>query len=198
MDENRSTPLVGAQFLEPMHVLVTCFDPCMHSQENVTLAAAQKLNGLLLQPHSSSATYNPQRQGPIRVTALRIPMTYGSILDIVPKLFARPPLPVAPLRSGDRLPPARGYDFILHIGAGPPGKILLEMTTCKVGYEQPDATGQLAPMVFGDYFYGDRRGFGTGYERFPDELQCQADVNHIIGCLRNLGIEVGPTFLNTP
>ena len=92
---------------------------------------------------------------PIHITALKVPVTYSSILSSVLGFHARPPvLPETDTETEAQaqhldgpLPPEDGYDFILHVGVGRKGKLRVEALGHKYGYDMPDAEGRYAPEI---------------------------------------------------
>lgn len=108
-------------------------------------------------------------------------------------------------------PPESGYDLILHVGAGSNGAADLEQVGHKYGYFAPDVRGEYAPIIpqnqasaktvseaelferkrlgSGAKFADNEqeRGFGVGYEVFPEELQTEVDVNSVLAGLKGSG-----------
>ena len=88
-------------------------------------------------------------QGPTRIhiTSLHVPVTYPAVLDIVPKLHARPPiLPhTDPLFRHSR-PPQDGYDLVIHVGVGRSGGLRVEKRARRWGYWGADADDGLCPI----------------------------------------------------
>lgn len=115
-------------------------------------------------------------------------------------------------------PPKSGYDFIFHVGAGSNGAAFLEQIGHKTGYKSPDVDGNYAPHIHdaqpstksiseAEKFERERlgsaakhldgqvtRGFGTGYENFPEELKTEVDVASVISGLKRSGETVSRGF----
>ena len=112
-------------------------------------------------------------------------------------------------------PPAEGYDFILHVGAGRPGGLHVERLGHKSGYYNPDVDGKYAPVIDStvpalspdesqaDVFEQERlgskgkeskknRGFGKEYDEFSEELTTKIDVDSLIQSLNTEGFLVSP------
>ena len=128
----------------------------------------------------------------IHISALQIPVSYEAVLDIVPGLHARPPLwpksdtPSPPL-------PDRAYDFIFHVGVADSGPLRVERLGHKSGYYWADVDGKLAQIIqTGDDDVAEppNRGFGPGYEAFPDNLATDIDVTKLEQDMKRSGIEV--------
>ena len=122
------------------------------------------------------------------------------------------PLPIALLPP----PPASGYDLVMHVGVAYPGQLLAETLGHKFGYDKPDAEGKFAPVgrpseeseesegagaavdAKGSSGGGGggggrppiRRGFQAGYERFPEELVTEVDVERMVRDLNQSGTQV--------
>lgn len=116
-------------------------------------------------------------------------------------------------------PPPDGYDFTFHLGAGPNGALSLEQVGHKSGYRQPDVNGELAPVIGTadakvqepeQQSVAERqhqtteaelesrnaplRGFGAGYECFPEVLHTEVDVPGLIAHLKQQGETVSPSY----
>jgi pyroglutamyl-peptidase len=146
------------------------------------------------------------------------------VLKLLPGIHARPPrLPTAeeadfifdePLLGDEQPPPEKGYDFVLHVGAGSNGAIRFEQLGHKTGYRLPGVDDIFAPVVNSskagevkaaseaDKFEKERmepygrekptapwelRGFAEGYEAFPEELYTEVDVAGLIAHLKRNG-----------
>ena len=114
-------------------------------------------------------------------------------MENVPGLHKRPP--VLPSMSDPSIPvPENGYDFIFHVGVSGRGPIRIERVGHKYGYNRtlPDTDGQLGPIVKPADGPGAEplRGFGLGYEEFPDELSTDVDVSALVAHLQKAGVEV--------
>lgn len=149
---------------------------------------------------------------PIHVTALEVPVTYTDVLALTPGFHASPPVlpePADPAFALSDLPP-NGFDFILHVGVSGAGPMRVETRGRKVGYDRPDAQGKLCPTV-GPPSSGEEqarslvgklvrgltgardapvRGFGEGYEDFPEELFTEIDSEGLIQYLKETGFSV--------
>jgi hypothetical protein len=128
----------------------------------------------------------------IHISALQIPVSYDAVFDIVPGLHARPP--VLP-KSDTPFPPLpdRAYDFIFHVGVADRGPLRVERLGHKSGYYWEDVDGKLAPIVQtggDDVDEPPNRGFGPGYETFPDDLATDIDVTKLEQDMKRSGIEV--------
>ncbi|EJU02453.1 peptidase C15 pyroglutamyl peptidase I-like protein [Dacryopinax primogenitus] len=125
----------------------------------------------------------------------------------------------APYEPGDPVPqalpppPEGGYDLVIHVGAGHAGHLALESQAHKTGYRIEDWEGQLPPVVsdflpesaptaaergemarlgLGGLFAQEgkgKRGFGTGYEQFPELLPAEGDVPSLVEYLKSCGLE---------
>ncbi|KAH8116625.1 peptidase C15, pyroglutamyl peptidase I-like protein [Phellopilus nigrolimitatus] len=216
---------------DALRVLITGFGPFASYTENPSWLAVKELHNVLLEPSGTPAPITlasqpvlalaPTHPRPIHITALEVPVTYAAVLSTVPRLHARPP--ALPASASSALPaglppPADGYDFVLHVGAGRRGGLYVERLGHKLGYELPDVDGELAPPVTS----GDRkertdggspgagedaaelyerarvrgqvvahtlRGFGAGYEPFDEELRTGVDVDAVVASLRASGFE---------
>ncbi|GBE88174.1 hypothetical protein BKA93DRAFT_799116 [Sparassis latifolia] len=187
-------------------VLITGFGPFGTYEENPSWLAVQKLHNCVLGTDSS-------RQ--MHITVLEIPTVYTSVLSILPGLHARPP--VLPPSTHPEFPPASppkdGYDLVFHVGVASRGSIRVEKLGHKYGYDLPDAEGKQAPVVAAsapkevpadsDAARAERerpgeiggagptriRGFGKGYEAFPEEIHTLIDVETLINNVKSLGVE---------
>jgi len=84
---------------------------------------------------------------PIHISALEIPVSYEAVLEIVPKLHARPPILPDHEASFFPPPPPSNYDFVFHIGVAGRGPLRMERQGHKLGYQMKDANGKLAPVA---------------------------------------------------
>ncbi|KAI0743936.1 peptidase C15 pyroglutamyl peptidase I-like protein [Daedaleopsis nitida] len=170
-----------------------------------------------LQPADQSAMITDEmeeflrRPQQIHITTLEVPVTYQAVLSTVPGLHGRPPVLPRPNDPNFALPPppATGYDFIFHIGVAGRGPLRIERLGHKNGYRMKDADGEYAPIVHlpkdtaGDTAEAElarmeqvvdiplppNRGFGKGYETFPDEISTDVDVPKLIVHLKESGID---------
>lgn len=116
-------------------------------------------------------------------------------------------------------PPDSGYDLVLHVGAGSNGAACLEQIGHKSGYSAPDVRQEYAPIIpqnqastvksvsQAELFErkrlgssakladGEQRGFGAGYEVFPEELQTEVDVRSVLAGLKSSGEAVSDCFV---
>lgn len=126
-------------------------------QENLSWLAVQKFHNAILQ--AKPAARHDDREGlstscPIHITALKVKLSYATVLSMIPGLHARPPTLPSPTEDDDarylRLcapPPADGYDLILHVGAGRAAGLRVEKRARKAGYRTPDVDCEYAPMT---------------------------------------------------
>lgn len=161
-----------------------------------------------------------QKNKPIHITVLKVPVVYESVLSIVPGLHSQPP--VLPPSDNEGLPdgpppPAEGYDLIVHVGVAGPGSMRIEKLAHKYGYDLPDAEGKFAPEIkrvsgtrsvggisVAEYYERARlnydlerpigeyalRGFGKGYEPFDEELKTDIDGDKLVEYLHSVGVDV--------
>lgn len=129
-------------------VLLTGFGPFSHYKENPSWSAVKQLQNTILQTDiRSEATITGDRQRPIHISTLQIPVVYEAVLETVPGLHARPPILPDSLPSDGLPPPKTSYDFMFHIGVAGRGPLRLERVGHKLGYHMKDATGKLAALV---------------------------------------------------
>lgn len=158
----------------------------------------------------------------VRITTLNVPVTYEDVLSTVPGLHARPP--VLPPVENIFPPPPNGYDLVLHVGVAGRGPLRIERVSHKFGYNMKDANGCQAPVVRVSrdeasrgpsepspeerlerarlgYINGPidgaeppKRGFGKGYESFPEEIYTEVDVEKLVNHLKKSGVEVSTLF----
>lgn len=104
-----------------------------------------------------------------RIQTLQVPVHYGSVLDLVPRIhgLASPPSPAAHFWNDARLDPdfggkpdqhypqaypevqhpESGWDVVIHVGVGRQGSLRCETQAHKTGYSKPDANGEYAPLL---------------------------------------------------
>lgn len=153
-----------------------------------------------------------------RIQTLQIPVHYGSVLDLVPRLHGRKPLSSeAKFWYDDRLDGAwagskgktypSGYteldpnqwDVVIHVGVGRGGSLRCETQAHKTGYGKPDAAQEFAPLlphasqtsVDAKYLdkQGQVRGFGgSAYEEFDDIEKTPIDVPELVSWLKKKGM----------
>lgn len=186
----------------PLYVLVTGYGPFATFEANPSWLAVEPLHNTTLRTPGPSAR-------PIHITALEVPVTYTDVLSLTPGFHSRPPvLPLPPKHTI-----VHGFDFVLHVGVAGPGPMRAEKRGRKVGYDKPDAEGRLCAAIptgqDGDggaqdaapstgvlhrlarsltaYLKSPTRGFGKGYEDFPDELYTEVDTEGLIQYLKETG-----------
>lgn len=158
--------------------------------------------------HNTTLRTIDATERPIHVTAFEVPVTYTDVLALTPGFHASPPVlpkPADPAFALSELPPD-GFDFILHVGVSGSGPMRVEKRGRKVGYDRPDAQGKLCPTVgassSGSTLLGKLvrgltgprdvpvRGFGEGYEDFPEELFTEINSEGLIQYLKETGFSV--------
>ncbi|KAN0059991.1 hypothetical protein ACQY0O_007964 [Thecaphora frezii] len=117
--------------------------------------------------------------------------------------------------------PEDGWDVILHVGVGRQGGVECETLAHKLGYNLPDAAECLAPLVDTEQRGieatngaqrqgadgkaiaeslavkdGKERGFGKGYEEFPEVQKTEVDVPGLMEWLKQQGIKDVQTSTN--
>lgn len=184
-----------------LRVLITGFGPFAHFKENPSWMAVKTLHNLILE--TSAEKGRPKR---IHITSLQVATSYKDVLEIIPRLHARPPVVPSSVQSAPP-PPADGYDFILHVGVAPPDLCRLEAKAHKYGYNKPDANDELAPIVddpssrynpnepaseaelaegkrLEGHYSGQEdhklRGFGSGYEDFDEEIISDLNAKELV------------------
>lgn len=188
-----------------------CYQPFQGFEDgNPSWKAVQRLHNEVLYSHTSvepvtyydQAVVTPLRSDAshtIHITAFEIPSQYEAVLTEVPGFHSRPPqlrTPADPLFALPR-PPEKGFDFIMHVGVAPPGPFSLERRGHKTGYNEEDAAKQFAPVVGLDPDGKKIRGFGAGYEMFPEELATQLNLDELLQHLNAQGVEASH-FLSSP
>ena len=85
----------------------------------------------------------------IHITACEVPVSYESVLAMVPPFHARPPvLPESHNPTYPNIPPPeQGFDLCLHVGVAGRGPLRVERLGHKKGYNMKDCGGKLAPIV---------------------------------------------------
>ncbi|KIY44364.1 peptidase C15, pyroglutamyl peptidase I-like protein [Fistulina hepatica ATCC 64428] len=119
----------------PYNVLVTAFGPYHMPGPNPSWLAVKPMEGL----HIVDGVRHP-----VRIQTLQIPVSYATVLDIIPPLHAVPPV-VA--EGVELIPPLEGYDLFLHVGAMGRGPLRIEMVGHRRGYNIKDYAGNLAPKI---------------------------------------------------
>jgi len=133
-------------------VLLTGFGPFSHYKENPSWAAVKLLQNAILYTDipsdpATTTTTTGDRQRPIHISALEIPVVYEAVLERVPGLHSRPPILPESIPPDCVPPPDTSYDFMFHIGVAGRGPLRLERVGHKLGYHMKDATGKLAALV---------------------------------------------------
>lgn len=164
-----------------LRVLITGYGPFRGFPVNPSWLAVKPLHNRTI--HSLNA--HPR---PVHITALQLPASYAAVLAAAPGIHARPPaLPKSLDPSCVPAPPPRGgYDLVLHVGVAGPGAMRVEQRGRKHGYNSPDADDELCPVALDGA--SPVRGFGKGYEEFPDEMYTPVDCAKLIEYLKDMGI----------
>jgi len=186
-----------------------CSQPFSVYSENPSWLAVEPLHNTVIPIEPSSSAI--KRCSQIHITTLKIPVVYQSVLEIIPGLHERPP--TMPDAENCIPPPEEGFDFVFHVGVAGNGPLQLEEVAHKVGYDLKDASQQLAPIVPSSQgpvpaeaegmgrarlskkskksFDTHRiRGFGKGYEDFPEELSTSLNLQTLMQCVKLSGTEV--------
>ncbi|SPO32187.1 uncharacterized protein UTRI_02744 [Ustilago trichophora] len=163
-----------------LNILITGFGPFMSIEDNPSWLAVRPLHDTLLDLSSppclttsstSSAAPGGERGVKARIQTLQLPVHYGSILDIVPRIHGSTPTsPEAKFWYDSRLDPEFGgqlgklypegypnishpsteaakWDVVIHVGVGKEGSLRCEMQAHKLSYGKPDASGDFAPLL---------------------------------------------------
>ncbi|SNX83591.1 uncharacterized protein MEPE_02298 [Melanopsichium pennsylvanicum] len=156
-------------------ILITGFGPFMSVADNPSWLAVKTLDNSVLSLHtppsldasSSSASTDPERGVRARIQTLQMPVHYGSVLDLVPRIHGTTPsCPEAKFWHDSRLDPHKGgqegqhypggysiehpssgFDIVIHVGVGRGGSLRCETQAHKSGYAKPDANGEFAPLL---------------------------------------------------
>lgn len=159
----------------------------------------------------------------IHITTLNVPVAYDDVLSIVPGLHARPPV-LPPIENAFPPPPNGYdlVLHVGVAGRGPLriertshkfGYNMKDANGChapvvRVAREEPPRSpsepsltermerARLGYVIEGPIEGGDppKRGFGKGYEPFPDELYTEVDVEKLVNHLKKSGVEVSVSF----
>ena len=127
-----------------MNFMTFHLQPFSYITQNPSWLAVAPLHNTVIK--TASASIHITTVGPVRVA-------YEAVLSLVPGLHARPPrLPSLdsrdiPMPEPAAEPPAEGYDFVFHLGAGNNGKLSIEQVGHKSGYRSPGVDGKLAPVM---------------------------------------------------
>ncbi|KAL1744673.1 hypothetical protein HDZ31DRAFT_63890 [Schizophyllum fasciatum] len=135
-----------AQPTAKYHCLVTAFGPFYRYDEdhNPAWLAVAPLTNSIIEDEQNNVR-------PIHVSTLQIPVSYQSVMDIVPLLHQHPPVfhpSIADQAAHNHVArPQKGYDFILHVGVAGRGPLRVERVAHKFGYNMKDIYGRQAPVV---------------------------------------------------
>lgn len=189
-------------------MLLTGFGPFMTVETNPSWLAVKPLHNTLLDLSSSSSPASSSGLK-ARVQCLQVPVHYGSILDLVPRIHGNKPTSEAHFWHDERLDPGwagtpgssypsgcqvdpKPWDVIIHVGVARPGKLRLETLAHKTGYNKRDANGSLAPIVTKLTTPTNLvRGFGEGYEACEEEERSKVDVAKLVSWLKGEGLGMG-------
>lgn len=196
-----------------LNVLITGFGSFMSVTNNPSWLAVKPLHDTYLDLFSSAPFLTAScssEQGSARIQCLQLPVHYGSILDVVPRIHGRTPGgeeegrfwrdPGLDAEFGgkqdhsypDGYPvdhPESGWDVVLHVGVGRSGPLRVETLAHKIGYTKPDATGTLAPLIHALSTPTELvRGFGTPYSEFKDPQHTGINTEHCVAWLRSQGM----------
>ncbi|GAA5966348.1 hypothetical protein JCM21900_005139 [Sporobolomyces salmonicolor] len=164
------------------HVHLTGFGPFRNYTINPSWEAVRPLNETLLSappaPLNGATSLDPPSESasshrPIRLTASLLPVKYTSALSMVPALHARTKPDFCP-------------DLIIHVGVGLEGAVRLEQSARKVGYEKPDADGEMARV---DEETGRKGHVGVELKELAAELRTRIDGQRVVNWVREKGLE---------
>ncbi|SPO25151.1 uncharacterized protein UTRI_02744_B [Ustilago trichophora] len=164
-----------------LNILITGFGPFMTIEDNPSWSAVKPLHDTLLDlssppslspsSTSSSSTLAGERGPRARIQTLQLPVHYGSILDIIPRIHGSSPTSSsAQFWYDSRLDPEFGgqagklypegypkishpqqeeakWDVVIHVGVGKEGSLRCEAQAHKLSYGKPDASGNFAPLL---------------------------------------------------
>ncbi|TKY87756.1 hypothetical protein EX895_003337 [Sporisorium graminicola] len=164
-----------------LDILITGFGPFMSVGSNPSWLAVKPLHNTVLDLDSTpslataattdDAQVNNDGEGvKARIQTMQVPVHYGSVLDVVPRIHgcSSPPSPGAHFWYDSRLdpefggtpsgvyptaypvePPAlKAWDVVIHVGVGRQGSLRCETQAHKLGYGKPDANAQWAPLAY--------------------------------------------------
>ncbi|KAJ9478689.1 hypothetical protein PHBOTO_002195 [Pseudozyma hubeiensis] len=162
-----------------VEILITGFGPFMSVGNNPSWLAVRPLHNSILDL-STAPDLNPSSvdsgaavgsgggDDRARIQTLQIPVHYGSVLDVVPRIHGNTPTGEGKFWNDERLdpefggkvgetypgaypiePPGEGdsWDVVIHVGVGRQGSLRCETQAHKIGYSKPDANDQLAPLL---------------------------------------------------
>jgi len=179
-------------------VLLTGFGPFSVYESNPSWEAVSALHDTIISIDNTHerASAQTSMSRSLHITAINVPVVYSTVLSAVPMLHRIPPEITLPVPDGgnDCPSPAEGYDFIFHVGVGLSGALAVEQLAHKTGYNRPDVDGKPAPLIEDSMKQAimslgidNKRGFGKGYEQFPDELQTSIEVERLVENLKQQG-----------
>ncbi|CDS00435.1 uncharacterized protein SPSC_01675 [Sporisorium scitamineum] len=213
-----------------LDILITGFGPFMSVGNNPSWLAVKPLHDTVLDL-STAPTLSTTRDDKVangdddggsgfkgRIQAMQIPVHYGSVLDVVPRIHGcEPGAPEARFWYDSRLdrdfggkprgvypeaypvepPVSKSWDVVIHVGVGRQGSLRCETQAHKLGYGKPDANGEYAPLtdstanVLPKHLDKDGaiRGFSTAYETFTELESTRIPVSELVSWLKERGME---------
>lgn len=164
-----------------LNILITGFGPFMSVGNNPSWLAVKPLHNVVLNlsappvlerlPSGSQSNVEASGGGEegsvrARIQTMQVPVHYGSVLDLVPRIHGQVPPPEAEFWRDAHLdadfggkeglaypeayplePPAGGWDVVIHVGVGRGGSIRCETQAHRYSYGKPDANSNFAPRV---------------------------------------------------
>lgn len=165
-------------------ILITGFGPFMSVGNNPSWLAVKPLHNAVLDLDTTPSlaadgaqtidVESPAGDAGVkaRIQTLQVPVHYGSVLDIVPRIHgaSAPASPDAHFWHDSRLdpefggspsgspsglypsaypvqpPPLKAWDVVIHVGVGRQGSLRCETQAHKLGYGKPDAHQEYAPL----------------------------------------------------
>ncbi|KAK7691531.1 hypothetical protein QCA50_004930 [Cerrena zonata] len=190
-----------------LQVLITGFGAFRNYEDNPSWLAVRGLHGARLDL-STTPEFNPgpESSNPVstsgaavaHIQCIQVPVHYGSILDIVPRLHGskKPYSPHAEKwfdercddtglagEEGKHYPngyriehPEDGFDVIIHVGVGKTGALRVETLGHKVGYKHEDAREDLAPEVIQANIAADSDTNGKGLSDDYSQIEYDPSV----------------------
>ncbi|CBQ70992.1 conserved hypothetical protein [Sporisorium reilianum SRZ2] len=210
-----------------LDILITGFGPFMCVGTNPSWLAVKPLHNTLLDLSAAptlcssdaaeSSTRGVAAGVKARIQTLQVPVHYGSVLDMVPRMHGCAASADARFwhdarldeefggREGGVYPeaypveaPVRGWDVVVHVGVGRQGSLRCETQAHKLGYAKPDAHADLAPLADQSTAskhlpkhldtHGALRGFARGYEAFAELESTPIPVSELVAWLRGHGM----------